>query len=137
MSTGCLGHPHVAEGPTGHGHWQLGGHAIEVSWEAGQVLIVTKAGQDQAHKPSLNPLPLPPGSEPLSPCSKADAAPALPSWSTSSSLDDMVPLDDIRSNFLKSPKQEAAVSVTPSQEGAGISLARCCPRALSITLAPW
>lgn len=41
----------------------------------------------------------------LSLWSKADA-PALPSWSASSSLDDMVPLEDIRSNFLKSPEQE-------------------------------
>lgn len=91
------------------------------------MLIVTKAGQDQAHKPNLNPLPLLPGSEPLSPCSKADGTPALPSWSTSSSLDDMVPLDDVRSNFFKSPKQEAGVSLTPSQEGAGM-LTRRCPK---------
>lgn len=52
-----------------------------------------------------------------SPCSKADG-PALPSWSTSSSLDDMVPLDDIRSNFLKSPAQETGVR-QPRPPGAG------------------
>lgn len=76
---------------------------------------------------SKPPLPQLPGSEAPLPCSNADV-PALPSWSTSSSLDDMVPLDDIRSNFLKSPGQEIGVSDTLSQEEAGIRLPRRFPK---------
>ena len=59
VGTGRLGQPHVAEGPSGHGHRQLRGHAIEVIWwERGQVVSVTEAGQGQAHRESPNP-PLP------------------------------------------------------------------------------
>ena len=32
VGPGRLGQPHVAEGPAGHGHRQLWGHAVEVSW---------------------------------------------------------------------------------------------------------
>lgn len=102
----------------------------------GQVVIVAKAGQDQAHRQSLNPSPLTARVRGPLPCSKADA-PAPPSWSTSSSLDDMVPLDDIRSNFLKSPEQEIGVSDTPSPEGAAPGWPAAPPRALSITLTTW
>lgn len=68
----------------------------------------------QAESKVLNPSPLTAGVRGPLPCSKADA-PALPSWSTSSSLDDMVPLDDVRSNFLKSPEQEIGCQIPQAQ----------------------
>lgn len=53
----CLGQAHMAEGPAGHGHWQLGAHAIEVGCRVERAVSLPKAGEGQARLPDSHPRP--------------------------------------------------------------------------------